>query len=60
LQLGKNNKNDNKDKINKKDLRELEDGEILVETILFIITYVVSKLKTQVSIDVNSALKIIK
>ena len=42
----------------KKALRELEVGEILVETILFVITYVVSMLKVIVSLDVKSALKI--
>jgi len=41
----------------KKDLRELEVGEILVETILFVITYVVSKLKLIVSLDVNLCVK---
>ena len=41
----------------KEDLRELEVGEILVETILFVITYVVSKLKIIVSLDVNLCVK---
>ena len=41
----------------KKALRELEVGENLVETILFVITYVVSMLKVIVSLDVNLCVK---